>query len=125
MAFPFWLKRLYYAFIRYKYRVLSQLPHPDVKKGDRFEAMADFKTHGMTHWKAPFTGGFQCVVPKGTILVADYDSPKLSTGFGVTPENYAELEIRLVPEEDRSAQKYNGYSLSLRYGLIGKKLRKL
>ena len=125
MTYPFWLKRIYYAWIRYKYSVLRHLPHPDIKKGDRFEAISDFKTGGMTHWRAPFTGGFKCVVPKGTILVADYDSVRLSTGFGVVPEKYSELEEILVSKEDRTAQKYAGYSLVLSYHLIGKRLRKI
>lgn len=43
MTYPFWLKGIYYASIRYKYSVLRHLPRPDIKKGDRFETMADFK----------------------------------------------------------------------------------
>ena len=125
MPYPFWLQRVYYAFVRYKYAILARLPHPDVKKGDRFEALMDFKTGGMTHWNAPFTDGFKCTVPKGTILVAAHDSARLSSGFLARPEKYAEMEEKLVPTDDRNLPKYAGYSLSFPYRFIGRHLKKL
>lgn len=74
---------------------------------------------------AIYGGGFKCVVPKGTILVADHDSVRLSTGFVVVPDKHAEMEEMLVSKEDSAAQKYAEYSLVLSYRLIGKRLRKI
>jgi hypothetical protein len=75
--------------------------------------LRDWKTSAMTHWLAPFTGGEECVVPKGTVLVVAHDLVESASAFYVRPENYKELELRLIPEETRTEDKYNGYSLVL------------
>ena len=55
-------------------------------------------------------GGFECVVPAGTALVA-HDPVEGAEGIGFRPLLYEEMELVLVPEEDRLAEKYDGYSL--------------
>lgn len=80
---------------------------PLVKQGDKFKITRDTNVSGLTIWGAPYTGGFECILPAGTILVANADS--WGQGFGVVPEMYNELEKRLVPETDRTAKKYGGY----------------
>ena len=101
------------------------LPHPQVKKWDRFLVVEDIPTHALTHWKAPATFGFACTIPKGTILVAYHDSARVSVGFGCVPENAKEFEKNFVPESDRTDPKYNGYSFVMVYADIGKRLEKL
>jgi hypothetical protein len=86
------------------------LPHPVINKGERFFATEDISTHGATHWNAPGTFGFDCTIPKGTILIAYCDSARISSGFSCIPENKEKFEINFVPEVDRTNPKYNGYS---------------
>jgi len=47
-----------------------------VLNGDRFITTLDIKASGLTIWAAPFTGGFDCTIPEGTILVAKHDQVK-------------------------------------------------
>ena len=44
-----------------------------IYKGAQFEVTEDIDTDGLLHWHAAFTGGFRCVIPKGTILVTFQD----------------------------------------------------
>lgn len=94
-----------------------------VKKGDRFIALEDIKTLGTSHWFKPYTGDFPTVIPKGTILVADYDQLEGMPGFGVIPEDYKAMEEKLVPKEIRSQEKYGNYSFSFIVSDIGKILK--
>jgi len=86
-------------------------------------AVADFPTSGLSQWKAPFTWDFACVVPKGTVFVAEQDSAPISTGFTCVPLNHKELEPVLVPEADRTAPKYNGYYFVFPSSFIGKHIQ--
>ena len=121
--YPLWLRRII-APIHFKWvRLLGRLSHPTIRKGDRFVTLTEMPATGLTHWRAPFTGGFECRIPEGTVLVAMHDSATVSTGFGVRPENYEELEKKLVPEADRTADKYGGYSFVISYREIGKRVK--
>lgn len=80
-----------------------------ISKGARFQVIEDVETDGLVHWSAPFTSGFHCVIPKGTVLVTFRDSESASA-LGLVPENYKEFEQKFVPESDRTADKYAGYS---------------
>ena len=86
-----------------------QLKGSGIKKGDRFTVINDIKVNGLTVWGAPYTGGFECTLPKGTVLVAPDKQVKGAKGFSVVPENYKEMESILVPKKDRENQKYGGY----------------
>ena len=72
-----------------------------VRGEDRFVTTHDVPALGVTHWRAPFTGGFEATIPEGTVLVAPSDAVEGAEGFYCTPELYEEMEIALVPEEDR------------------------
>lgn len=124
-CYPLWLRKIIEPLHSKWIRLLGRLPHPKVKEGDRFLVLNGLKASGFTHWRASFTGGFDCVIPKGVVLVAIHDSAPVSTGFGVRPENYEELEKQLVPEADMNADKYDGYSFVIRHKDIGKKVKKI
>jgi len=94
----------------------------EIKKGARFRTLADITAKGLIHWNAPLTTGFRCVIPKGTILVAQRDSSPFSLGFGCVPENRADFERKFVPETDRAASGYAGYSFVFTRFAIGRKL---
>ncbi|MBI5573728.1 MAG: hypothetical protein HY919_04140 [Elusimicrobia bacterium] len=101
------------------------LPHIKVKKGDKFLVLEDTKGDAEIHYNAPCTDGFKCIIPKGTILVAYYDPPRLTAGFGCIPENKDEFEKRYVPQDVRMSPKYAGYSFGIKYSDIGKKIKKI
>ncbi len=80
-----------------------------VLRGDRFITLNDIKVSGLTSWAAPCTGSFECIIPKGTILISTHDQVKGARGFGCIPEKYKKLEKILVPAKDRYELKYGGY----------------
>ena len=97
----------------------------NIKKGDKFIVVEDISTHALIHWKAPFTDGVNCVIPKGTVLVAYADSMPFYDGFGCLPENENEFEKKIIPEETRLKPKYAGYSLAMTKKDMEKIIRKI
>jgi hypothetical protein len=93
-----------------------------IEKGTRFQALHDVATRGLIHWNAPLTTGFRCVIPDGTILVALRDSSSFSLSFGCIPENSRDFEHKFIPETDRVASGYAGYSFVFTRFAIGRKL---
>lgn len=98
---------------------------PSVRQGDRFEATRDIKKHGLSQWRAPFTGSFETTIPKGTVLVADVDPVPSARGFYCVPERYTELEPTLVPDDTRLADKYSGYRFVFSLFDVDNDLRRL
>jgi hypothetical protein len=96
-----------------------------IKKGTRFQTLRELAAKGLIHWNGPLTTGFRCMIPKGTILVALRDSSSFSLGFGCVPENSGDFECKFVPEADRTASGYAGYSIVFTRLAIGRKLRML
>jgi hypothetical protein len=93
--------------------------------GDRFRAVHDIATSVLIQWKAPLTSGEQCTIPAGTVLVASHDQLPGRPGFGCDPENYEELLPLVVPEQDRSNPKFDGYYFVLLSEEIGRSLERL
>lgn len=124
MIYPSWLRRIEYALIRLRINIEGRLPHPHVQKGDKFITVKELPARCIVHWRAPVTSGFECVIPAGTILMAEHESAPISTAFDCAPVNAAELESALVPEQDLTAEKYAGYSFVLPYTHIGKELQR-
>jgi hypothetical protein len=96
----------------------------NLTKGTRFEVLEDIETEGLVHWSALFTSGFRCVIPKGTILKTFHDYPA-SSAVGFAPEDYKGFEQKHVPEADRNARKYAGYSFVFLCSAFGVKLKRL
>jgi hypothetical protein len=98
-----------------------------IRRGDRFEVLRDTPVTGSIHWSAPLTSDFRCVIPAGTVLVSrrDRGPGPFPLGFMCVPEDYAGFEERFVPEKDRLAPKYAGYSFIFSRWAIGTKLRRL
>jgi len=93
-----------------------------VRFGSRFVVKTPLSIRGLTHWRAPFTGGFECTVAPGTVVVVAHEPTPGATAVGVRPEAYAELEPQLVPQEDRTSEKYDGYSLVIPLEEFGRSL---
>ena len=96
-----------------------------MKKGDRFVTTEETPAHCLTVWGAPYTGGFRCVIPKGTVLVVAHEPVTGASGFTVVPEEYERMEEMLVPEEDRKSREYGGYYFVFNHDEVGLKLVKL
>jgi hypothetical protein len=93
-----------------------------VCKGDVIRCREDIKTHGLIHWRAPFTGSFACTISAGTVLVVDVDPPEGATGFYCLPRDYHDFETKHVPSPDRTSEKYDGYSFVLNLADLGRRL---
>jgi hypothetical protein len=98
---------------------------PAVRARDRFVATQDVASIGVTHWRTPITRGFYATVPEGTVLVASTAAAKGAEAFYCRPESYRELEAVLVPEADRLADDYDGYSLVFPVSEIDASLRRI
>jgi hypothetical protein len=96
-----------------------------VKSGDRFRALCDIETAVLICWKAPFTSGEPCLIPAGTVLVADLDQLEGKPGFNCLPEEYEALLPVIVSEKNRSSEKFDGYYFVLLSEDIGTKLEKV
>ena len=96
-----------------------------VHKGERWLVVDEFVTGALVHYRAPFTGGFDCALPVGTEIVVLHDPLRTAVGVSCEPTNYEELESVLVPIERRNAQKYDGYSLVIRRERFGSFLQPL
>ena len=97
----------------------------EVRKGQRWEVVREIRVHGLTHWRAPFTGGFDCTLDHGAVLIVNHDPLPKKIAVACTPENYKGLEIVIVPENDREKPKYDGYSLVVHLAEFGDSLKQL
>lgn len=93
--------------------------------GDRFVTTEDISTIVLVLWAAPCTGGFECILPEGTILVAKRDEMDGISDFNCVPEKYSEFEKRFIPASDRYALKYSGYCFVLNNEEIGVRLQRI
>jgi len=100
-------------------------PNAVVQEGERWIVTSDLPTTGVTHWYAAFTGGFECVVPSETILIVANDPPHGATAVYCRPEDYEEMQRRLVPSEQLERSKYAGYSLVIYLANFGQFLTRL
>jgi hypothetical protein len=93
--------------------------------GQRWEVTRDLATGGITMWRAPFTGGFNCTLPAGTVLRVENDPVPGARAVYCLPEDYEGLEQLVVPEADRRGDKYDGYALVVLLEEFGQTLMRL
>ena len=86
-----------------------------VKRGQIYRAIKDVPMLGMVILKAAGSGGFDCMLPKGTKIVIDSDPFFMSKATYALPLNYKELEEKLVPLKEKQFSKYKEYVLSLNF----------
>lgn len=84
-----------------------------LKKGQRFLVTTRLPATALTHWLAPFTGGYKISIPVDTVVIIDHDQVHTAKGVSCIPEQYDALHEQFIPAEDRNAEKYSGYSLSV------------
>ena len=93
------------------------------RDGEVFEAQSDLRLDYITHWAAPFSGGGPCTIRKGTrvrVSVLAFDQEPV--GVYAAPLDAA-LEKEIVPEEERGAAKYGGFSLFVKTAQLNKDFR--
>ena len=88
-----------------------------VKEGDHVRALEDLDEIGLVYFKAPFSTGFRCTIPKGSVPRV-YGVTRL--GFVCTPEG--KLEAAIVPEHDRRDDRYAGAAFSFTLADLGRRL---
>lgn len=93
--------------------------------GDVFESRSNVEIDYLTSWAAPYTGGGRTMLPKGErVIVQQVGLPK-PTSVYCLPDRYDELHDRIVPESDRSAEKYGGYYFSIKTKLLNEQFAKI
>ena len=92
--------------------LLSERLGCEISEGAVFRVSVPLKAHVLTHWRTPYTGGFNCTVPVGVRLRAGSSAPAASRGCTFVPHEVADLQ-RFVPAEERFSAKFSGVSLPL------------
>jgi hypothetical protein len=90
------------------------------RKGDRYQVTEAFTAGVLTTWKAPFTGGYEKIIPPGLKFVVHSDPPTSATAVSADAEPVSECEPLLVEASDRAKPKYNGYYLVIPFECIEK-----
>jgi hypothetical protein len=92
--------------------------------GEVYETLDDTRVRFLTHWRAPFTGGGDGVLPRGTrIRVKVLDWIREPIGVYAEPLDGPRIESLLVSEADRTNPKYGGFSLSVSTADLNKLFR--
>ena len=86
-----------------------------LKRGQIYRAVKDVPMGGLVILRAAGSGGFDCIIPKDTRLVIESDSLLFTKGAYAMPLNYKELEVKIVPKEERDFFKYKEYVLCFNF----------
>jgi hypothetical protein len=84
-----------------------------VRKGQRYKTGEEMEVLYVTRWKTPFSGGGKGRLPAGTVLTVAEDPAPGATVVACDPDKAKELEPAMVPESERSDERYDGFSLSI------------
>ena len=83
--------------------------HP--RAGYRYVVTTAFEAIVLTQWFGPFTGGSEKLIPAGLEFVVAADPPATATAITAKPDPSDRWEALLVDGQERTAEKYDGYSL--------------
>jgi hypothetical protein len=96
------------------------------RDGEIYEAIGDTLVEYLINWDAPVSSGGAGMVPKGTrvrvSVMAESGEP---VSVYADPLDYARIERELIPEGDRSASKYVGFSLSISTADLNRLFRRI
>jgi hypothetical protein len=84
------------------------------KRGDVYEATSDVEVSYLTSWSAPFTGGGSGRLKKGERVIIDNEPLPRPIAANAKAINYTQVEQEMVPESDRSNNKYSGFYFVLK-----------
>jgi len=83
-----------------------------IKKGQKYRTLDDILVYCSTHWAAPYTLGYDRILPKGEIFTVEDDQVEKSTCLDCIPKRRKWIEKKFVPLKDRlKFWTYSGYSL--------------
>jgi hypothetical protein len=88
------------------------------RKGQRYRTREEMDVLYVTRWTTSFTGGGKGSLPAGTMLTVAEDPAPGATAARCDPDNAAQLEPALVPESERTDEKYAGFSLTVGMDLL-------
>lgn len=91
-----------------------------VAKGDRFRVIKATEKTALLYFASPFTGGFKCTLPIGTVLVTVRDSEAGDTRVFLAAENREPFESKYVSNDQKSDPKYLGFAFTFKTSDIGK-----
>ena len=102
-----------------------------IKKGEKFEVVNDLREAADIQGSEEYADGFQCNIPKGTILEALYNYSTSASFFecrviqvnGNANEDY--IMETLAPDVIRKREGFETFSLTLPVDYIGTKIKKL
>jgi len=94
------------------------------KDGDLYEALADMPVTFSIHWRNPTGSSGKGILPKGTVVRASVPAGVAEpVGVQVVPVEEKRIEALLVPEHDRLASSYGGFSLTFHVSQLNKEFR--
>ena len=101
-----------------------------VKKGERFEALVDFKVAANIQGSQEYSDGFKCHIPKGTILEAmePINSPDFFECQPVMVNGNSDkyyIVTTLVSEAELAKEGFESFSFTLPLDYIGTKLKRV
>ena len=88
-------------------------------KGTRFRSRRDVVVKGIITFAAPFSDGFEGVLPANEVLVLDSEPHPSAKGMWLVPERYDHFETVFVPSRDRAHEGYGGYAVAIDYDQVG------
>ena len=100
-----------------QYKV-GQTDMKEIRGGQRYRTFTDLPVLALTQWYSSFTGGQEGILPAGESFTVDHDPMPGAPGVACKPDRYEEMELHLVQESERRAEKYAGYYLVIPLDLI-------
>ena len=108
------------TFEREQLKSWARFPRP----GEIYELTNDAEISYVTHWGAPFTGGGRGILRRGTrVRIGDGIGDPEPIGVYADALDQGRIEAELVPEADRKADSYGGYSLSIKTAELNRLFR--
>jgi len=83
------------------------------REGERYVVRTSFEAIVLTHWRAPFTGGGERMLPEGLELIVNGEPPPEASAVNCSPTDEARWLADLVDAGDAQAEKFAGYSISV------------
>lgn len=97
-----------------------------IREKQLYEPREDIEVVCMTSWRAPFTGGYDRILPKGERFRISHDPVEGATAVYCDPIRYRKLHKTMVPWKDRIRfLTYGGYYLCIKLDTIKKKCREI
>ncbi len=96
-----------------------------ISQGELFVVRSPLRVTVLTHWRAPYTGGLDCVIPAGTQLVAQASAPAGAKEARFVPRSQAAFARALIPAQVREHPRFDALSLVLRASQIETRLSRV